>query len=140
MSHGLQRRRIATSTKECKNDCFSESLANKRLEYNPRKSEMDENTDHKVAFDSRDMNAKVDQAKYPRLTLMEEILLLGLKDKQGYLSFWNDNISFTLRRCICLELALRGRIAVCKDVNRRRLPLADRLIDVVNDKLQVRFF
>ncbi|KAJ7458854.1 hypothetical protein FB451DRAFT_1272671 [Mycena latifolia] len=27
---------------------------------------------------------------------MEEVLLLGIKDKQGYLSFWNDNISYAL--------------------------------------------
>ncbi|KAJ7261118.1 hypothetical protein C8J57DRAFT_1514348 [Mycena rebaudengoi] len=33
----------------------------------------------------------------PKLTLMEEVLLLGLKDKQGYLSFWSDNISYALR-------------------------------------------
>ncbi|KAJ7643202.1 hypothetical protein B0H17DRAFT_1216210 [Mycena rosella] len=30
--------------------------------------------------------------KLPWLTLMEEVLLLGIKDKQGYLSFWNANI------------------------------------------------
>ncbi|KAJ8383428.1 hypothetical protein AAFF_G00221280 [Aldrovandia affinis] len=45
-----------------------------------------------------------------RLTLMEEILLLGLKDKEGYTSFWNDCISSGLRGCILIELALRGRI------------------------------
>jgi Golgi phosphoprotein 3 len=66
---------------------------------------------------------------------MEEVLLLGLKDKQGYLSFWNDNISYTLRGCIVLELALRHRIAMVRDPNRRRFPLADRYIEVVNDKL-----
>ena len=31
--------------------------------------------------------------KGTRLTLMEEVLLLGLKDKEGYTSFWNDCIS-----------------------------------------------
>ena len=30
----------------------------------------------------------------PLLTLMEEVLLLGLKDNEGLLSFWNDNISY----------------------------------------------
>ena len=45
---------------------------------------------------------------------------------QGYLSFWNDNISYTLRGCIVLELALRHRIAMVRDPNRRRFPLADR--------------
>lgn len=47
---------------------------------------------------------------------------------QGYLSFWNDNISYTLRGCIVLELALRHRIAMVKDPNRRRFPLADRYV------------
>jgi len=65
---------------------------------------------------------------------MEEVLLLGLKDRQGYLSFWNDNISYALRGCILIELALRRRIAVHKDPNRRRFPLADRLIEVIDDR------
>ncbi|MEE6511806.1 hypothetical protein FKM82_018594, partial [Ascaphus truei] len=45
-----------------------------------------------------------------RLTLMEEVLLLGLKDKEGYTSFWNDCISSGLRGGILIELALRGRV------------------------------
>ena len=49
-------------------------------------------------------------SKETRLTLMEEVLLLGLKDKEGYTSFWNDCISSGLRGCILIELALRGRI------------------------------
>jgi hypothetical protein len=56
--------------------------------------------------------------KLPRLTLMEEVLLLGIKDKQGYLSFWNDNISYALRGCILIELALRRRIGVVRDPGR----------------------
>ncbi len=54
---------------------------------------------------------------------------------QGYLSFWNDNISYALRGCIVLELAFRGRIAMQKDPARRRFPLADRLIEVVDETL-----
>ena len=63
-------------------------------------------------------------SKDTRLTLMEEVLLLGLKDKEGYTSFWNDCIRFNLkhcrilpcfrssglRGCILIELALRGRV------------------------------
>jgi len=48
--------------------------------------------------------------------------------KSGILSFWNDNISYTLRGCIVMELALRHRIAVIRDPNRRRFPLADRYV------------
>lgn len=92
-------------------------------------------TAHKVAYDARDLGDADEDRKLPRLTLMEEVLLLGLKDKQGYLSFWNDNISYTLRGCIVLELALRHRIAMVRDPNRRRFPLADRYIQVIDDKL-----
>jgi hypothetical protein len=53
---------------------------------------------------------------------------------QGYLSFWNDSISYALRGCILIELALRRRIALVKDVNRRRNPLPDRLVEVIDDR------
>ncbi|ORX42728.1 Golgi phospho protein 3 [Hesseltinella vesiculosa] len=89
-------------------------------------------SEKKVASDPRDID---DTKSIPRLTLMEEVLLLGLKDKQGYLSFWNDSISYALRGCIVMELAFRGRIAMVKDANRRKYPLSDRLIEVINDKL-----
>ncbi|KAL0954251.1 hypothetical protein HGRIS_005379 [Hohenbuehelia grisea] len=93
----------------------------------------------KIAFDPRDLEGANDDAsrvggKMPRLTIMEEVLLLGIKDKQGYLSFWNDNISYALRGCILIELALRRRIALVKDPNRRRVPLSERLIEVIDDR------
>jgi Golgi phosphoprotein 3 len=53
---------------------------------------------------------------------------------QGYLSFWNDNISYALRGCILIELALRRRIALVKDANRRRVPVSERLVEVVDDR------
>lgn len=90
---------------------------------------------HKIAFDPRDISESAERQKQPKLTLMEEVLLMGLKDKQGYLSFWNDNISYALRGCIVLELAFRGRISMQKDSSRRRFPLADRVIEVVDDTL-----
>lgn len=54
---------------------------------------------------------------------------------QGYLSFWNENISYALRGCIVIELAFRGRISMQKDSSRRRFPLADRVIEVIDDTL-----
>jgi Golgi phosphoprotein 3 len=80
-------------------------------------------------------------SKETRLTLMEEVLLLGLKDREGYTSFWNDCISSGLRGCILIELALRGRVELekqgmrKKSVNSRRLviksdtPTGDVLLD-----------
>ncbi|RDB20281.1 Vacuolar protein sorting-associated protein 74 [Hypsizygus marmoreus] len=93
----------------------------------------------KIAFDPRDLDQDAGEearigGKMPRLTIMEEVLLLGIKDKQGYLSFWNDNISYALRGCILIELALRRRIALVKDPNRRRNPIADRLVEVIDDR------
>jgi Golgi phosphoprotein 3 len=90
---------------------------------------------HKIAYDPRDLSETAERSKQPKLTMMEEILLLGLKDKQGYLSFWNDNISYALRGCIVLELAFRGRISMENDPARRRLPLADRNIEVIDESL-----
>ncbi|XP_033729346.1 Golgi phosphoprotein 3-like [Pecten maximus] len=59
-------------------------------------------------------------SKETRLTLLEEVLLLGLKDREGYTSFWNDCISSGLRGCILIELALRGRVELEKAGMRRR--------------------
>jgi len=51
---------------------------------------------------------------------MEEVLLMGLKDREGYTSFWNDCISSGLRGCILIELGLRGRIQLEKQPARRK--------------------
>ncbi|KAI8812933.1 Golgi phosphoprotein 3-domain-containing protein [Cladochytrium replicatum] len=82
-------------------------------------------------YDDKDDDGK--SGKNPKLTLLEEILLMGLKDSQGYLSFWNDNISYVLRGCILMELSLRGRIATVKEVRKR--PFPDRLVEVEDERL-----
>ncbi|WVQ75846.1 hypothetical protein IAR50_005479 [Cryptococcus sp. DSM 104548] len=101
---------------------------------NPNTQGRDGGEGHKIAYDPRDFENVDEKDQMPRLTLMEEVLLLGLKDKAGYLSFWNDNISYALRGCILIELALRGRIAMVRDPARRRLALSDRLIEVIDDR------
>jgi len=70
--------------------------------------------------------------KETRLTLMEEVLLLGLKDREGYTSFWNDCISSGLRGCILVELGLRGRLELEKTGMRRR-SLLNRKVICKND-------
>ncbi|CAH8533246.1 unnamed protein product [Schistosoma intercalatum] len=60
------------------------------------------------------------ESKEVRLTLMEEMLLLGLKDREGYLSFWNDSLCCGLRGCILVELGLRNRIGLEPSGMRRR--------------------
>ena len=62
-----------------------------------------------------------------RLTMMEEVLLLGLKD-EGYTSFWNDSISYGLRGCILAELMLRGRVRCVK----AKLPLDEKKLEVID--------
>ncbi|KAK9497255.1 hypothetical protein O3M35_004608 [Rhynocoris fuscipes] len=71
-------------------------------------------------------------SKETRLTLMEEVLLLGLKDKEGYTSFWNDCISSGLRGCILIELSLRGRVEL-ERAGMRRKSLLNRKVIVKND-------
>ncbi|CAJ0573810.1 unnamed protein product, partial [Mesorhabditis spiculigera] len=82
-----------------------------------RRKNVDENggsSRNDTEDDARDSNesAQEDDDKSTRLTLMEQILLLGLKDREGYTSFWNDCISSGLRGCVLIELALRGRISL----------------------------
>lgn len=50
---------------------------------------------HKIAFDPRDISETEERNKQPKLTLMEDVLLLGLKDKQvGF-----DPLHGISRRC-----------------------------------------
>ncbi|KAM0699829.1 hypothetical protein Q7P36_000040 [Cladosporium allicinum] len=142
MSSGLTRRRGAGGASADPND--NNEGSSRVSSPAPKRNDDSRNPDtayeagangHKIAFDPRDISESAERLKQPKLTLMEEVLLMGLKDKQGYLSFWNDNISYALRGCIVLELAFRGRISMQKDSSRRRFPLADRVIEVVDDTL-----
>lgn len=90
---------------------------------------------HRIAYDPRDLKDEDEESLHPRLTLMEEILLLGLKDRQGYLSFWNDSISYSLRGCIILELVMRRRLGVVKDPRRGAMEVSERLLEVVSAKM-----
>lgn len=95
-------------------------------------------SDEKVEDDEKVVSKKEGEevadidSKEARLTLMEEVLLLGLKDKEGYTSFWNDCLSSGLRGCIIAELALRGRIELEK-VGMRRKSLLNRKIICKSD-------
>lgn len=91
--------------------------------------------DRKIAYDPEEQRRSEGNAVKPVLTLMEEVLLIGLKDEQGYLSFWNDSISYVLRGCILIELALQDKIQVASDPMRRQVSIADRKLVVTDDKL-----
>ncbi|KAG7877042.1 hypothetical protein KL905_004959 [Ogataea polymorpha] len=112
MSSGLQRRRGKQSS------TIEESSG-----------ALEDGGEHKIAYDPNDISESSKGNQVPVLTLMEEVLLIGLKDKEGYLSFWNDNISYALRGLIILELAFRGKIRMVNDPARKRFEFPDRLIE-----------
>lgn len=82
--------------------------------------------------DREDDKKEEEDSKETRLTLMEEVLLLGLKEKEGYTSFWNDCISSGLRGCILVELGIRGRIDL-EAAGMRRRSLLMRKVVVKNE-------
>ncbi|XP_077572171.1 Golgi phosphoprotein 3-like [Stigmatopora nigra] len=98
----------------------SRSAADK--EHSPGK----EDQDLRPGEDQGDVDGR--DSKETRLTLMEEVLLLGLKDREGYTSFWNDCISSGLRGCMLIELALRGRLELEASGMRRKGLLARKVI------------
>ena len=59
---------------------------------------------HKIAFDPRDISETEERNKQPKLTLMEEVLLLGLKDKQvldhGWGNLSSNVLTFNYLRAI----------------------------------------
>ncbi|KAM6901324.1 Golgi phosphoprotein 3-like [Lycodopsis pacificus] len=87
----------------------------------------DEEDEARRGEEDDDDNDKGD-SKETRLTLMEEVLLLGLKDREGYTSFWNDCISSGLRGCMLVELALRGRLQLEACGVRRKSLLSRKVI------------
>lgn len=94
----------------------------------------DENQDSQEINKDHEDNIDDGDSKETRLTLMEEVLLLGLKDKEGYTSFWNDCISSGLRGCILIELGLRGRVMMEKSGMRRRGGLCSRKLIVKSEQ------
>merc|ERR1719361_2456324 len=95
---------------------MSEGLKQRRRA--PKPTEESADPDESKRQDDQDLDDG--DSKETRLTLMEEVLLLGLKDKEGYTSFWNDCISSGLRGCILIKLALRGRIELERAGMRRK--------------------
>lgn len=87
----------------------------------------DEPPPEKDDFEDED-NLADKYSKDAKLSLMEEVLLLGLKDEEGYTSFWNDCISSGLRGCIMTELGLRKRCELEKTGTRRRSLLSRKVV------------
>ncbi|XP_063934364.1 Golgi phosphoprotein 3 homolog sauron-like isoform X2 [Zophobas morio] len=68
------------------------------------------------------------------MTLMEQIMLLGLKDFEGHTSFWNDYISPALRGCILVELCFRKRIRLAPNMGIRKKSLLRRHVELVDSR------
>ncbi|KAJ1844849.1 Vacuolar protein sorting-associated protein 74, partial [Coemansia sp. RSA 486] len=122
MAEGLSRRRVGTPRVE------DETIATTNA-----------STSNNTPALSRSQSASADVGKAktdkaPLLTLMEETLLLGLKDQEGYLSFWNDSLSYVLRGCMLMELAFRRRIRITKDAFTGMTNISDRPIEVISIK------
>ncbi len=108
----------------------SSGLVQRRRQPKPDASSANDESNRADAADRNEDDDAVDHdSKETRLTLMEEVLLLGLKDKEGYTSFWNDCISSGLRGCILIELALRGRIEL-ERAGMRRKSLLSRKVQI----------
>ncbi|KAJ1924066.1 hypothetical protein GGI13_000284 [Coemansia sp. RSA 455] len=123
MTEGLSRRRVGTP-RECGDD--DDDAGSRTL--SPSTSSFALSS----ANNGSEAVSKSDRA--PMLTLMEETLLLGLKDQEGYLSFWNDSLSYVLRGCMIMELAFRRRIRITKDAFTGMTGLTDRAVEVVSIK------
>ncbi|KAJ7232396.1 GPP34-domain-containing protein [Mycena rebaudengoi] len=90
----------------------------------------------RATVDPRDLKLEVAEegrreVKLPRLTLMEEVLLLGIQDN-GSISFWNDSIGYALRACILMELALRQRVGILHNPADQPTPLGQRVVTVLS--------
>jgi Golgi phosphoprotein 3 len=84
MSSGLTRRRGAAGggVGGDNEDTDTPKAGSSRDTGGPETSYESGENGHKIAFDPRDISESAERNKQPKLTLMEEVLLLGLKDKQ----------------------------------------------------------
>lgn len=86
-SSGLTRRRGAgggagSADGEGSHSASRSNSTNNARDSAPETSYESGENGHKIAFDPRDISESAERNKQPKLTMMEEVLLLGLKDKQ----------------------------------------------------------
>jgi len=88
-SSGLTRRRgagggaaLGNADGEGSNAASRSNSTNNVRDSAPETSYENSENGHKIAFDPRDISESAERSKQPKLTMMEEVLLLGLKDKQ----------------------------------------------------------
>lgn len=81
MSEGLTRRRGAGASSAAPSPAAGDSQPPSRPKSQQMSGSAVEGGRGKIAYDPRDLNDESETKGAPRLTLMEEVLLLGLKDK-----------------------------------------------------------
>lgn len=85
---GLTRRRggagggAVASSAEDDNGRVTSPTPKRNEESRAPETSYEDSNGHRIAFDPRDISESAERSKQPRLTLMEEVLLMGLKDKQ----------------------------------------------------------
>ena len=86
---GLTRRRggagggaAATPSAEDENGRVTSPVPKRNDEGRGPETSYEDANGHRIAFDPRDISESAERNKQPKLTLMEEVLLMGLKDKQ----------------------------------------------------------
>lgn len=125
---GLIRRRLAAGNSASSSNNNNIISSNEQSGFD---SHLQNVTPNDTDDDPDSFNSEDTDPRNVKLSLMEEVFLLGLKDKQGYTSFWNDCISAGLRGCILAELVLRKRIGIEKS-NKRKISLHLRKVHVIN--------
>ncbi|KAG0664947.1 Vacuolar protein sorting-associated protein 74 [Maudiozyma exigua] len=133
-SDGSDFTQITTTAEQLADTVKKETTNAEEEKYKSIDADDDDNSSvvgKRVAYDPEEAKLQGDLT-IPKLTLMEEVLLMGLKDREGHLSFWNDNISYALRGCILIELALRGKIRMLDDSARKRFDVSERLVEVID--------
>uniref|UniRef100_A0AC35UBF3 Golgi phosphoprotein 3-like n=1 Tax=Rhabditophanes sp. KR3021 TaxID=114890 RepID=A0AC35UBF3_9BILA len=111
---------------------MSEGLVQRRRVVAEKPENGEEHVEDEASGNESDHD-KGRENKSCKLSLMEEVLLLGLKDNEGYTSFWNDCISSGIRGCVMIELALRNRITL-EPNGMRRKSLLNRKVIVKSDE------
>lgn len=66
------------------------------------------------------------------LTLMDEVIILAIDAQEGYVTFWDETLSYALRGCILMELALRRRIRVMNAIKHYKTPLSRQHLEVLD--------
>lgn len=125
-SSGLTRRRGggggAAAEGESSNGGIQRNNSSSNFDNTPETSYESNENGHKIAFDPRDISESTERSKQPKLTLMEEVLLLGLKDKQVRSVASLDGIPGAMARpaAIATALHLYPRLCDCRVANMSR--------------------